>query len=80
MIKSNENIPLDLATEAAVFIKEKRIAMGISQYKLSEMVFGNTNQRIRISQMESGKQEIGLKTMGKILSALNCYIEFKERD
>lgn len=72
-------IPLDLKTEVAVFVREKRIAMGLSQYELARKVFGNTNSRDRINKLENGARGIGLETLGQVLSHMNCYIEFKER-
>jgi len=78
-LTTEEVIPLDLKTEAAVFIREKRIAMGLSQYALAKIVFGNTDSRNRIHKLENGDRGIGLETLGQVLSHMNCYIEFKER-
>jgi transcriptional regulator with XRE-family HTH domain len=54
----------DIHEETALFIKEKRIKMGISQNQLSKSIGINSKASIQ--------------TLGKILTALNSKIKFDE--
>lgn len=73
----NENID-DSIDSFAEFIKEKRTALGMSLADLSEKVF-NDRENNYICSIESGRRKgISLKTMRKILSALNTEISYKE--
>lgn len=61
------------------FIKEKRIASGLSQSDLSLKVFGNRKQRSYISELEGGKRPgMTVILLGKILKELKSDIEFIE--
>ena len=62
----------------ATFMKNKRIAMGLSQDKLAEVIFGDKKRRDYISRIENGKKDISLKSMDAILEALNADVEFLE--
>ena len=62
----------------AEFLKNKRIALGISQIDLAVKLYGNKNMRQHISRIESGKKDVTLKTVDVILQGLNSGIEFIE--
>lgn len=62
----------------ATFMKDKRMALGLSQEQLALKVYGNEKERSRISRFENGKKVPGLDTMGFILEALGCDFEFTE--
>lgn len=74
----NPKTKTNLSDQFSTFIKEKRTALGISQYELSERIFGTHRQRYRISNFEAGKGSINLDTLSKIMEELNCTIIFKE--
>lgn len=67
-----------LSQKTAAFIKERRQVQGLSQWKLAEIVYGSSNMRSHISNIESGKKELTLKTLGHILKALDADIAFIE--
>jgi transcriptional regulator with XRE-family HTH domain len=66
----------DIHEETALFIKEKRIKMGISQNQLSKSI--GINSKGYISMLEAGKKQASIQTLGKILTALNSKIKFDE--
>jgi len=67
-----------IEVQFAEFIKEKRIALGLSYREMAFLVYG---QRIRgsyISGIEKGTRKITITTMQLILNKLNCRITFNE--
>lgn len=67
-----------LNQEFGEFVKAKRMAIGMSQGKLAEKVYGNSERKSYISAIETGKKDISLTTAQFILEALNSWIEFTE--
>jgi transcriptional regulator with XRE-family HTH domain len=62
----------------AQFMKNKRIAMGLTQEELADKIFGDKARRDYVSRIENGKKDISLKSMDAILEALNADVEFLE--
>lgn len=62
----------------AMFMKNKRMAMGLTQEELAEKIFGDKSRRDYLSRIENGKKDISLKSMDAILEALNADVEFLE--
>ena len=62
----------------AEFMRNKRLAMGLTQEELAEIIFGDKTRRDYISRLETGKKDISLKSMDAILEALNADVEFLE--
>jgi len=62
----------------AVFLKAKRLAMGLSQKDLAVMLYDKENMMGYISKIEAEKLDISLKTMDAILEKLNSSIDFIE--
>lgn len=62
----------------AVFLKEKRLAMGLTQEKMALMMYNDKNMTGYISKIENQKLDISVKTMDTILELLNSSIEFIE--
>ena len=67
----------DINKKVATFIRNKRIALGISQTEFSMKVFQDEKKQQWISQIENGRG-ITVDTLGRILHALNCDIELIE--
>lgn len=64
--------------KTAQFIKQQRLGMGLSQSKLADLVYGDKTMRSHISNLETGKTEISLISLGYILPALNSELQFVE--
>jgi transcriptional regulator with XRE-family HTH domain len=63
----------------STFVKNKRMALGMSASELAEKVFGNKNRRSYISEIESGSRKgITIDVMGKILTVLKSEINYTE--
>lgn len=63
--------------KARIFIKEKRAALGLSQAQFADIVFGDPAKCKWISDIENGKS-MTVKTLDRILSKINCDINFIE--
>ena len=62
----------------AVFLREKRLAMGLTQEKMALMMYNDKNMTGYISKIENQKVDISVKKMDEILKLLNSSIEFIE--
>lgn len=62
----------------AKFIRKQRLNLGISQTKLARIIYGEPNMRSYISNIETGKKEITVNTLGYFLNALKSDISFNE--
>lgn len=67
-----------LGQRIAEHIKEKRIALGMSQRQFAVHVFGDIRKQPWICDIETNKKGLTLDTAGRILNALNCDIEIIE--
>jgi transcriptional regulator with XRE-family HTH domain len=63
---------------AAEFIRTQRLHSGLSQGKLSVLVFGDISYKGRISKIESGKKNLTITSLGHILKALKSKIKYVE--
>jgi transcriptional regulator with XRE-family HTH domain len=70
----------DLNKIAREYIIARRNALGISQVELAEMVFGSKTAKGHLSLIESGKKDITLNTLEKILTKLNANIVFVDNN
>jgi len=61
------------------FFKEKRIAMGVSQGKLAEIVYGKKERRNTISDIENNIKHINSFDIDKYCEYFNCEVVFKEK-
>lgn len=62
----------------ANFIREKRERLGLSVADVSDLVFGNRKSSY-ISEIELGSRKgITIDMMERILSAMNCEINYQE--
>ena len=69
----------EMMRKIALFVKEKRLVLGMTQGDLAEKVFGDPKQKGYISQVESEKREgLTIKVLAKILKELNSDISFIE--
>lgn len=66
-----------ITQKLAVFIKEKREALGMSQYQFAVYVFNDVKKQSWICRIENGRG-ITLKTIERIFEALNCGITINE--
>lgn len=63
----------------AKFVKEKRMAMGMSGADLAEKVFHDRKKRTFINDIETGRRKgLTLETVDKILHGLDSGIVFTE--
>lgn len=67
-----------LAQEFAIFLKAKRMSLGMTQRDLEIRCWGDDKRNGYIGKIENGKREISVNTMGIILEALNAWVEFIE--
>lgn len=76
---TENNTENETLSSFAKFVKDKRMAMGLSEADLSERVFGNRAQRSYINEIENGKRKgLTLGTVDKILKELSSGIVFTE--
>lgn len=61
------------------FLKEKRIAKGLTTRAAAILVTGDENGKGFISIIETGKKQITIDTLEKFMIAYNCEISFIER-
>ena len=54
------------------FLKEKRIALGLSLRGFSYHIYGRENKYNHLHSLETGKRKATNVTMGFILNKLNC--------
>ena len=66
-----------LQEKFAIFVKEKRMALGLTQPDLADLVFGDRRYKNYISRIESGKG-CTLEMMSRILLELKSDIQFIE--
>lgn len=69
--------PNKITSKVATFIREKRIAMGLTQQELAELAFNDAGKRAWITRIENGRG-ISLITVEKIFEALKCNIIIQE--
>lgn len=62
-----------LSAEIAAFLKERRIVLGLSQEQAAMMIYGNIEERGRISKIENGKKNISVKTLYYFFAAYKCW-------
>lgn len=67
-----------LSQEFGEFVKNKRMALGVSQREFAIKIYGDDRYRAYISAIENGKKDISVKTMEHFLTALNSWITFIE--
>ena len=67
---------MNFQEKTRIFIREKRIALGLTQTEFAEIIFGNSS-RSRIAQIENGR-DITLTTLNTICEKLNVDINFIE--
>jgi ribosome-binding protein aMBF1 (putative translation factor) len=69
----------EMMAKIALFVKEKREVMGMSQNELAFRVFGRKKQGTYIGLIENQKKEgLTIKVLAKILKELNSDISFIE--
>jgi predicted transcriptional regulator len=73
-----ENKRISIMKRFAEFMRNKRMAMGLSQRELATVIFGDESRNDYICRIETGKKDISLKSMDAILEALNADVEFLE--
>lgn len=71
------NTRISLQVKTQNFVKEKRMALGLTQQKFAEVVFGDPERKDWVSKIENGRS-ITVDTLDRILSKLNCDIDFIE--
>lgn len=75
----HDNEENELLKKFAAFMKEKRQALGISTYGLSEIIYGNDKKAGFLTGIETGRRKgLTIDIMNKILKALNSDINFIE--
>ena len=78
MEQKNEKTTSEIGAKFSQFLKEKRIAKGLSIRKFSILIYGSESQNSYLNDIENGKREPNLKTLSLILDSLNCSIDFIE--
>lgn len=73
-IKDDKN----LHTQVTKFLKQKRLAMGLTIRQLSFFLYGTEKNNGNLSLIENGKKQIGLKKLDFLLKKLNCSITINE--
>ena len=67
----------ELNTEFTKFLKEKRLAMGLTQKQFSILIWGKNKENM-IGSYEQGTRSATLKTASLILEKLNCKMTIEE--
>ncbi|CAL2094943.1 helix-turn-helix transcriptional regulator [Tenacibaculum sp. 190524A02b] len=60
------------------FLKEKRIALGLSLREFSIHLYGHKNNAGNLQKIEVGKKDLSIQSFFKILKKLNCSITINE--
>lgn len=60
------------------FVKEKRMALGLTTRQLSFLVYGDEKRNSYITDIENGKINLTIDTIGYVLEALQSDIQFVE--
>ena len=71
------NEEIDISRQFAKFLKEKRIALGLTQSEMAKLVFKDESKFQWLSKIEKGRP-VTVITMNTILNNLNCTINFNE--
>lgn len=66
-----------LTDKVAKFIRDKRIALGMSQEQFAAYIFDDKKRRPWISKIENGRG-ITVITLDRILTKLNAHVEIVE--
>ena len=61
------------------FFREKRIAMGLSQKDLAEVIYGSRERQNVISDIENNMKQMNCHDIDRYCEHFNCDVEFKER-
>ena len=69
---------ITITKKVATFIKEKRMALGMTQKEFADHVFDNTNKHDWISRIEMGRG-ITLTTVERIFSKIGANIDITEQ-
>lgn len=62
----------------AEFLKQKRIALGLTIREYSQLIYGNLTRHAYLSELENNKRRVTLTTMDFILSKLNSRVFIEE--
>jgi len=68
---------IKISDKVAKFIKDKRLALGMSQREFAEFVFDDRHKKSWISRVEGGKN-INLTSLERIFEKINADISFLE--
>jgi transcriptional regulator with XRE-family HTH domain len=72
-----QNNEITISSKVATFIKDKRLALGLSQREFAEHVFNDPRKKNWICRIENGKG-ISLNTVERIFKAVKSGIEIVE--
>lgn len=64
--------------QIAIFLKAKRLAMGLTLRQFSELIYEDDKNSGYLSNIENNKRQITIDTFGFLLEKLNCRIEIIE--
>lgn len=78
MQNTNKEDKNSVAKVVAEFLKQKRIAMGLTVRNFSIFLYGHDKNCGNLSLIENGKKNIGLKKLNFLLKKLNCSITINE--
>ena len=67
-----------LSEEFAIFLKAKRMRLGLTQEQLAIKIWGDNSRNSYLAKIENGKVKVSVSTMGLILEALGAWVEFIE--
>lgn len=68
----------EIKDQFAIFIKEKRAALGLSYRDFSTLIYGDDKKFNHLRQLEVQRQKPSLDTMDFIFKALNCTWSIEE--
>lgn len=69
---------VEINNQFSEFLKEKRIALGLSLRDFSTLIYGRSNKFNHLYSLETGKRKATLATMEFILKKLNCTFNIEE--
>lgn len=67
-----------LSEEFAIFLKAKRMRLGLTQEQLAIKIWDDNSRNSYLAKIENGKVKVSVSTMELILEALGAWVEFIE--
>jgi len=78
MARRTKKITSKFGIATAKFFTEKRIAMGLTQSDVSEVIYGTRSRRNVICDIENHMKQMNSNIIDKYCEYFNCDVVFKE--